>query len=242
MRYAVIFFATALAFSQQLRENLPPTPRVEVKRAVSRIVVDGKLDDAVWKAAVPVELSFPWEQQTGAKQKTVVRLLWDDDNLYAGFDCTDADIVAVFDQRDDPTYRDDAVEIFLNPKPSQQDFYYGLEMNAKAVLYDYLYAFPKLLIKRYDFTGVQLATHLRGTLNVTSDTDEGWSLELAIPWRNFEEVGGKMPPEPGAVWTANLNRWDGVEPNRRLSVWSDTGLPRPSPHNPARFGEIVFVK
>ena len=39
----------------------------------------------------------------------------------------------------------------------------------------------------------------------------------------------------------NINRWDGTEPNRRLSVWSNSAQPKPNPHNPDRFGEIVFV-
>lgn len=220
---------------------LPPLPKYEVKRAKSAITVDGKLDDAAWRNAVTLEFGFPWDQQTGAKQRTVARLLWDDQNLYVGYECDDADIVAHFDKRDDPTYRDDAVEIFINPNASQQN-YYGLEMNAKAVLYDYFYVFNQLLLKRLDMTGVQLATHLRGTLNQTSDKDEGWSLEVAIPWANFEELAKKLPPEPGATWQVNLNRWDGTEPNRRLSQWSDSGLATTNPHNPARFGTLVFVK
>ncbi len=227
---------TTLLFSAQAE-----VPSYDVKRTTSRIVVDGKIDDVAWRQASTLELQFPWEAQTGAKQKTIVRLLWDDENLYVAYDCTDSDIVAHFDQRDDPTYRDDAVEIFINPDPQQQ-FYYGLEMNAKATLYDYFYAFPQLLIARLDFTGVQLATHIRGTLNQTSDKDQGWTLELAIPWKNFTELSKTLPPAAGSSWYANLNRWDGTEPNRRLSVWSDPQLPRPSPHNPKRFGRLTFVR
>ena len=115
-----------------------------------------------------------------------------------------------------------------------------MEMNARAVLYDYFYVFPKFLLKRVNFSGVQLASHIRGTLNQTGDRDQGWSLEVAIPWANFEELAKKLPPEPGSFWTANLNRWDGTEPNRRLSLWSDSGLDRPGPHNPERFGKLVF--
>ena len=158
----------------------------EVHRAPSKIVVDGKPDEAAWSKAATTELHFPWEQ-AGAKQKTIVRLLWDNDYLYAAYDCDDADVVAHFDQRDDPTYRDDAVELFLNPNP-KQTYYYGLEMNAKGTLYDYFYAWPQLLLARLNFTGVHLATHVRGTLNSTSDTDKGWTLEVAIPWKNFEEL------------------------------------------------------
>jgi hypothetical protein len=49
-----------------------------VKHAPSPIQVDGKLDEKAWQAADPIVLIFPWELQTGAKQKTTVRLLWDD--------------------------------------------------------------------------------------------------------------------------------------------------------------------
>ncbi len=237
----ILFFALAGAVSGQTKRDLGPVPRYEVKRADSRITVDGKLDDAAWKNANTIVFQFPWDEQTGVKQKTVARLLWDDDYLYVGYDCQDVDIIAHYLNRDDPTYKDDAVEIFINPDASQT-FYYGMEMNARATLYDYFFAFPQLLIARVNFDGVLLATNIRGTLNQSGDKDEGWTLEVAIPWKNFEELAKKSPPAPGSVWRANLNRWDGTEPNRRLSQWSNSGMDTPNPHNPARFGELLFVK
>lgn len=224
----------------QSKREVGPVPVYQVHRAPHAIVVDGKLDDAAWKTAQTIEFQFPWSQQTGAKQKTVARLLWDDNYLYVGYDCEDSDVVAHYTERDDPTYKDDAVEIFINPDPAQT-YYYGMEMNARATLYDYFYVFPKFLLKRVNFSGVQLATNIRGTLNQTGDRDQGWSLEVAIPWANFEELAKKLPPERRSFWTANLNRWDGTEPNRRLSQWSDSAMDTPNPHNPARFGKLMFV-
>ena len=92
--------------------------------------------------------------------------------LYVGFDAEDADINARFLQRDDPTYRDDAVEIFINPDPKQEAVYYGFEMNARGVLYDYLNYNSRTLFKRFDATGVKIATALRGTLNEPKDIDQ----------------------------------------------------------------------
>jgi hypothetical protein len=218
----------------------PPLPRYEVKRAPSRIVIDGRLDDKAWAAAPAIEFIFPWEFQTGAKQKTTAKLLWDDDYLYVGYECEDADIVALRLERDEPTYLDDAVEFFVNPKPSQTTVYFGLEMNARGVLYDYLMADARYAFKRFNMQGVLLATFIQGTLNTRGDEDKGWSLEVAIPWVNFEELAKR--PTPGTIWTANLNRWDGVEPNRRLSMWSNSGQAQPNPHAPARFGQLVFVQ
>lgn len=239
-RFGAALLATTAALAQDLRPNLPPIPTYEVHRATGRIVLDGKTDDPAWSKAQPVTFQFPWEKQTGAKQKTTARLLWDDQYLYVFYECEDTDIIALHADRDDPTYKDDAVEIFINPDP-KQDFYYGMEINARAVVYDYFYAFPRLLIKRVDFQGLQVASYIRGTVNTRGDQDNGWSLELAIPWRNFTELQSKLPPGRGDVWTFNMNRWDGVEPDRRLSQWSDSGLVTPNPHNPARFGRLVFV-
>lgn len=231
----------ALAAAQDLRPGLSPVPTYDVHRASSRIVVDGDASEAAWKAAPSLALQFPWDQQTGAKQKTTVRMLWSSEFLYLFYDCEDTDVVAHYTDHDDPTYKDDAVELFINPDP-KQEFYYGLEINARAAVYDYFYAFPRLILKRLDFQGLQLAVHVRGTANTRGDQDKGWTLELAIPWRNFTELRDRVPPAPGEIWAANLNRWDGVEPDRRLSIWSDSGLTTPHPHNPARFGKLVFVE
>ena len=70
-------------------------------------------------------------------------------------------------------------------------------MNARAVLYDYLMYDSRYAMKRFNLQGVQLATFIRGTLNTRGDEDQGWSLEVAIPWANFEELSQR--PEPGAV-------------------------------------------
>jgi hypothetical protein len=132
---------------------LPPIPRYAVHRARTPVIIDGKLDDDAWKAASAIDFIFPWDRQTGVRQKTRARLLWNDEYLFVGYECEDADIVAHYTAHDDPTYKDDAVELFINPDPSQE-WYYGMEMNARAVLYDYFYAFPRLLLKRVDFSGV----------------------------------------------------------------------------------------
>ena len=84
------------------KRELPPIPRYEVHRARQPIVIDGKLDDAAWKAAGVIEFRFPWEKQTGAKQKTIARLLWNDEYLFVGYDCEDTDIVAHYTEAGRP--------------------------------------------------------------------------------------------------------------------------------------------
>ena len=248
MKKAIILFLSALpllaqaqAPAQPRRTGLAPIPTYEVHRARTAPRIDGKLDDAAWAAARPVTFVFPWPDQTGAPQTTTARLAWDNDNLYVGYDCVDSDITALFTAHDDPTYRDDAVEIFIAP-PGVRNLYFGLEMNVRAVLYDYLYPFPQRIMKNYNLPGVQLATAIKGTLNAAGDQDQGWSLEVAIPWRAFADLTDNPVPKIGDRWIANMNRWDGTQPNRRLSQWSDSGQARPDPHYPDRFGQLLFAE
>lgn len=238
---AATLFAAVPAMSQPTSgAETPSMPQYEVRRATGSITIDGLLDESAWESASqPAALRALWEQQTGPRHATAARILWDDEYLYVGYEVEDADITAQYLERDDPTYRDDAVEIFLNPMPSQSGLYYGLEMNARAVLYDYLMYDSRHLFKRFDMDGVRVATHLDGTLNARGDSDNGWSLEVAIPWTNFAVLGDR--PTDGTVWRANLNRWDGTQPDRTMSIWSDPLVERPHPHFPERFGELVFV-
>jgi hypothetical protein len=189
MRALLVFalvLGTTPVLAQAERGGLAPIPTYEVHRARAAPRIDGFLDDAAWKAARPVTFVFPWADQTGKKQRTAARLTWDDDNLYVAYACEDDDITAIYTQHDDPTYKDDAVEIFIAP-PGVKNLYLGLEMNARAVLYDYLYAFPQRLLKKYDLPGVQLAV----SRNKVGGRDQGWTLEVAISLAFFLRSGGQ---------------------------------------------------
>jgi hypothetical protein len=98
-----------------------PVHRYEVRRATAPITVDGKLDEPAWtNASARLTLQFLWENQTGSKQKTYARVVWNAQALYLGYEVEDTDINARYLQHDDPTYQDDAVEFFVNPDPKQE--------------------------------------------------------------------------------------------------------------------------
>jgi len=219
--------------------GLPTLPSYAVKVVKDKPVIDGRLSEKFWSGAAPITLLFPWEDQTGAKQRTTVKLLRDQNYLYVGYECEDADITARYENRDDPVYKDDCVEIFIRPG-EKSDHYIGLEMNARGVLYDYFFPFPGKLEPGLNLDGVSLKTHLRGTLNQSEDKDQGWSLELAIPWQSLSKLAERLPPAGDEQWRVQINRWDGTEPQRRLSMWCQSGLKRPNPHNPERFGKLTF--
>jgi len=74
MHRSYLLLLMAVTLAAQTRDP-GPLPRYEVKRASTAIRVDGKLDDAAWKAVYAATLKFPWDQQKCAKQKTTARML-----------------------------------------------------------------------------------------------------------------------------------------------------------------------
>jgi hypothetical protein len=56
------------------------------------------------------------------------------------------------------------------------------------------------------------AVKVRGTLDDASDRDQGWSVELQIPFARLAEVP-HLPPRPGDRWRFNLYRLE--LPDRR---------------------------
>ena len=214
-------------------------PTYVCRRATSTIAVDGKLDEDSWEKAIPTDaFVFPWPDQPGEKQRTEAKLIWDDEALYVGYTCRDKDITAKFEDRDDPVYRDDCVEIFINPAPARSVYYYGLEMNCRGVLYDYFFAWPTCNVKQLDLVGAELATTWIGTLNDNSDRDRVWYLEVRIPFENFDALHPD-PPTDGEKWRIQMNRWDGTD-KRALSEWTPSGKEWPDPHRPKGFGILEF--
>src|SRR5258706_175303 len=55
----------------------------------------------------------------------------------------------------------------------------------------------------WSFPGMKTAVHLDGTVNDDSDTDRGWTVELAFPWKGLKWLatdGRALPPKDGDVW------------------------------------------
>jgi hypothetical protein len=216
-------------------------PSYTVFRAGGPVRVDGKLDEPAWFAAPSAELrEFPWHQ-SGTKESTVVKLLWDDDNLYVGVVARDAHITARHTQRDGRIAEDDCFEIMLAPDPDRPNVYFNLEWNVIGGLVDNFRPNGpnKFRAPKWDAEGVRIAGVFEGSLNDDTDTDSHWVVEVAIPFRNFAAQARSIPPRAGSHWNANFNRHGG-DTNPQYAQWSAGDTPKPSFHTPHRFGRIVF--
>jgi len=215
--------------------------RYTVRRAVSTVTIDGRLDEPAWKAACAVgDFVFPWWEQ-GKKEQTFAKMLWDDRFLYVSYLCQDAHIWAEHTERDSAVWRDDCVEVFTAPNPAQPDDYFNIEMNVRGAFLDQHHPDGpgKEIAEEWNSSGIKIAITIDGTLNNESDTDRSWILEAAIPFANFAKVAKNTPPKPGDVWYLNLNRLGG-KTNPQFSQWSASRTEEPQFHAPRYFGRVVF--
>ena len=216
-------------------------PTYTVYRAGTPITVDGRLDEPAWVAAPDVgPFQFPW-WQSGKKEQTVAKLLYDDKNLYVAYLCEDAHIWAEHTERDSAVCRDDCVELFVAPDPARPNAYFNIEMNVIGIFLDQFHPDgPGVPVKEeWNGRGIRIATSISGTLNDDSDTDQHWILEAAIPFENYAPAAKHAPPKPGDVWRVGLNRCGG-KTNEQYSQWSPSHTPKPAFHVPERFGRMIF--
>ncbi len=215
-------------------------PVYTIHRATGRIVVDGRLDEADWQAAPSAgPFAFPW-LVSGEPEQTDVRMLWDDDFLYVSYTCADKYIQANHYDTNSATCDDDCVELFWNPNPAAGKAYNMFEMNCLGNLLSVYNNFERSIKERDSrILPPHIAQTIRGTVNNDSDSDEGWTLEIAIRFADYPELYGKLRPKPGERWRTGLNRCGGLT-NPQYSQWSPAPTEKPNFHTPDAFGILVF--
>ena len=211
--------------------------------------IDGKLDDPVWQRAQPVQLRLT---DTGGapRQPTPVRALWDKDNLYIAFDCTDDDIWADRTEHDSHIFKQEVVEVFINENSDGRS-YVELEVSPNNTVLDMYILNPgggrksKGLFD-YEIDGLKTAVVVDGTLSDAPakgpKNDRRWTVEMAIPFNELI-LAPNHPPRTGDRMRWNLYRIDrpgeGFGPDE-YSAWSPTG--KINYHVPERFGWLVFAQ
>ncbi len=232
-------------------------------RAGAALAIDGRLDEADWKAA-------PWtaefvdiqgEQLPRPRFRTRAKMLWDDEYFYVGAELEEPHLWATLTERDSVIYYDHDFEVFIDPDGDTHE-YYELEINALGTEWDLFLVKPYRdggpALHCWDIAGLKSAVALDGTLNDPSDVDRGWSVEIAIPWAVLAEAAHRpAPPEPGDQWWADYSRveWrmEVVDGGYEKALDPSTGKPYPednwvwSPqgvinmHRPETWGLVEFV-
>jgi hypothetical protein len=192
-------FANVVDLAEQgLSWPLPPLARVPFAAVPPKI--DGRLDDAAWARALTYTNMFSFNTREPGGPATTWRLLWDTENLYVAYTCADPDVVAPIRARDDAVYNDDCVEIFILPQFRFRT-YWELVVNASGSIFDSVECkladeWGLTLDPAQDIDGVQVAVQVHGTLNQPGDIDEGYTVELAVPFRQLPGYA-RLGPKAG---------------------------------------------
>jgi len=243
---------------------VPFNPRTYVvQRTTEAPQVDGQLTETAWQEAAWTE---PFVDIQGASQpaprfRTRAKMLWDSTHFYVAAQLEEPDVWATLTERESIIYYDNNFEVFIDPDGDTHN-YYELEVNALGTVWDLMLLKPYRdggpALDAWDIRGLQVGIDIQGTLNDPGDTDDGWTVEIAMPWSILEEAApGGNPPEAGEQWRLNFSRveWQTVaeDGTYRKVTDPDTGEPLDednwvwSPqgainmHMPERWGTIQFA-
>jgi len=92
------------------------------------IVIDGKMDEQSWKAVPSLLVFGDLAMGTAPAYRTVAKMLWDDQNLYVGFEMEDTNVWSVVDDLQGPGAKraimnhDLFVKVFLDPDADGQNY------------------------------------------------------------------------------------------------------------------------
>ena len=196
---------------KKLSEPAMPLRTLSAAHTPVPVVIDGKLDDPVWKRArvYPLYLAKDLAGNGKALQECgQVQLAWDDHFFYIGVKFYDSDIVA--EGKKDQLHQytmGDLCELFL--KPADSTWYW--ELYATPAGKKTSFFFPGRgrlgLPSMEDYTcGLKVAAQVCGTLNHWQDRDSYWTAEMAMPVKDLTALGNKFGP--GNDWRILVARYN----------------------------------
>ncbi len=177
------------------KRNLPPekTNPAKIVKFSSAPVIDGKLDDEIWKSATLLKdfvQTQPGDNIPASKQ-TEAMIGYDERNLYIAYKCYDerSGIRATVAKRDD-LFNEDVVRLWLDTYDDQRRAYV-FWFNPLGIQQDGIYTEGQ----GADFS-VDVVMESKGVIE-----DWGWSVEVKIPFKSLRYTAGK-----GKNWGFNVAR------------------------------------
>jgi cellulose/xylan binding protein with CBM9 domain/uncharacterized protein DUF5916 len=178
----------------------------EIYRATSAPVIDGRLDDAVWKNAAVIDDFHQTSPSDGAAptEVTVVRVTYDDEYLYIAADLRDSDpggISAKQMIQGKMFFSDDRFWVTLDSFNNKRNDYF-FQVNANGVRRDALRENNARFIDEWATIWVA-----ESTVN-----ENGWTTEIAIPFKSIS-----FAPD-AETWGINFGR--GIVRKQEFNMWS----------------------
>jgi hypothetical protein len=181
---------------------------VEAKKTKRQITIDGQFKEVAWKEAALVDKFTQREPQEGrpATERTEVRILYDEQNLYFGIVCFDSEpgkIVANEMRRDAELRDNDYFEIFIDTFNDHRNAFYFV-VNPLGAQQDALIRDEGASINK-NWDGIWIVR--------TQRTEKGWTAEIAIPFYTL-----RFRSEENQTWGINFGRM--IARKREESYWT----------------------
>ncbi|MGJ8736234.1 carbohydrate-binding family 9-like protein [Zobellia laminariae] len=247
---ALCFLSTSVFAQQEKKLSLGEQPVFKVSKVSEPIVIDGKMDEASWSKTEARTLDYFYRVDMPTdQQKSTFRMLWGKEKFYVFFEMEDQYITARETKRDGQPYLDDCAEIFFITAPDSLDTHFGYELNLNKAVNDFIffndYVKGKDVVYKTFNPDFEVEVTYDGTINDNSDIDKGWTMEMAIPYSNFGELGKVVAIEPGNKWAFLAIRQDrnDAEGDRRSTstIFPIYDISK-NVHQANRFGLMEFVE
>ena len=241
----------------QGKKEITPNSYIAYKTS-QQIQIDGEENDISWSK---VEWSQSFLDIEGVKKPTYntqVKMLWDDTYLYILAKMEEPHVWGNLKEKDTIIFYNNDFEVFIDPDGDTHN-YYELEINALNTNWDLFISKPyregNVVLNDWTVTGLKSAVKVNGTLNNPNDIDEGWVVEMAIPWSVYKTSYFEKNVPVDKFWRVNFSRvnWDfqitdGKYERKKDAegkllheynwVWSPTGVV--NMHEPEKWGYVYF--
>jgi hypothetical protein len=175
--------------------NLPPEKLnpVKIPRFETAPVIDGKLDEELWKQAAAFKDFFQTSPgvNIAPSKPTIAYMGYDAEHLYIGFYCWDEpDKIRATVAKRDEVFGEDNVRVWLDTYNDQRRAYL-LGFNPLGIQQDGIYTEGQ----GYDYS-VDVVMESKGAIHT-----DGWAVEAKIPFKSLRYSIGK-----GKMWGFNVAR------------------------------------
>jgi len=201
---------------------------VRARKLKHRPHIDGLLEEPAWQEVSLLTDFYQciWKKRAyPIEGKAEVYVGYWDNSLYLGikgYESSTDNLVTQTTQRDGDVYRDDCVEIFLDPNHDYRT-YYALQLNSIGTLTD---GYSTDQVDEY-------SREWNGSYHIATQVEDTfWTVEIKIPAEQFRE--GRIQSDE--VWGFNVARV-------RIANASEYGQWVPTygaAHRPDRFGFLIF--
>ncbi|KAJ3027660.1 UNVERIFIED_CONTAM: hypothetical protein HDU68_003365 [Siphonaria sp. JEL0065] len=267
--FAVVAFVMVIASLVVPKPSLLTAPSTQAATSSDASVPSYSAQFTSTKPALDGSLSGPWVNAAATssfvdivgsgpapRYTTTTMMLWDNDYLYIGARIQDRDVWCTMSTRNSPLYQQNNFEFFIDP-----DFdglnYYEFEINPLGTTWqlslDKPYNQGGVATDPNEIGGVLSNVQVQGTLNKVGDVDQGWTVEIAIPWSGVSRYNTKKQGVPNngdsfrvqfarTAWGFSVDASGSYVKSSQsnISVWSGMNGGT-TVHDPTLWGTVSFV-